>query len=61
MAFENKPVIFTDEASFEAIVDTTCERLNEKHIQYTMRRIREMSAVLAGIEKELNDFLSAAR
>jgi len=60
MALENKPVIITEETSFEAVVDTAFERVNEKHIQYSIRRIREMNEVLAGIEKELNDFLSAA-
>jgi DNA-directed RNA polymerase subunit K/omega len=61
MAFENKPIIITEETSFEAVVDTAFERVNEKHIQYSMRRIREMNEVLAGIEKELNDFLSEAQ
>ena len=61
MAFENKPVIITEETSFEAVVDTAFERINEKHIQYSIRRIREMNEVLAGIEKELNDFLSTAQ
>jgi len=60
MAFENKPVTFTEEASFEAVLDTACEKLNEKYIQYSLRRIREMLEVLAGMEKELNDFLGAA-
>ena len=61
MALENKPVIITEETSFEAVVDTAFERVNEKHIQYSIRRIREMNEVLAGIEKELNDFLSVAQ
>jgi hypothetical protein len=60
MTFENKPFILTEETSFETVLDTACERLNEKHIQYSLRRIREMAEVLAGFEKELNDFLSAA-
>jgi len=60
MAFENKPVIYTEETSFEAVVDTAFEKVNEKHIQFSMRRIREMDEELAVIEKELNDFLSTA-
>jgi len=60
MAFENNPLVFTEETSFAAVLDSACERLNEKHIQYSLRRIREMIGVLAGIEKELNDFLSVA-
>jgi hypothetical protein len=61
MAFENKPVIYTEETSFEAVVDTAFEKVSEKHMQFSMRRIREMDEELAGIEKELNDFLSAAQ
>jgi hypothetical protein len=61
MTFENMPFILTEETSFEEVVDSACERLNEKHIQYSLRRIREMSEILAGFEKELNGFLSAAR
>jgi len=61
MAFENKPFILTEETSFEAVLDTACDRLNEKHIQYSLRRIRELDEVLAGFEKELNDFLSAVQ
>ena len=59
MTYENKPFILTEETSFESVLDTAIERLNEKHIQYSLRRIREMDVVLAGFEKELNDFLSA--
>jgi adenine-specific DNA methylase len=60
MTFENKPVILTEEATFETVLDTACERLNEKHIQYSLRRIKKLDEVLAGFEKELDDFLSAA-
>ena len=56
--FEKKLAILTGEASFETILDTTCERLNEKHILFSIRRIREMNEELAGLEKELNDFLA---
>jgi len=59
MTFENRPFVLTEETSFDAVLDTALERVNEKHIQYSLRRIREMSEVLAGFEKELNDFLSA--
>jgi len=61
MTFENRPFVLTEETSFDAVLDTALERVNEKHIQYSLRRIREMSEVLAGFEKELNDFLSADR
>ena len=44
--------------SFETVLDTTCERLLEKHIQYSIRRLGEMDEELARLEKELDDFLS---
>ena len=43
--------------SFDTMLDSTFERLREKHIKYSIRRIEEMVAELAGIEKELDDFL----
>ena len=57
MTFEKKPVILTEKPSFEAVLDTTCERLEEKHLQYSIRRIREMNKELASLEKELDEFL----
>jgi hypothetical protein len=61
MTFEQKPVILAEEQSFETVLDSTCERLQEKYIQYSLRRIREMDDILAGLEKELDDFLSRSR
>ena len=57
--FEQKPVIFTEEPSFETVLGSTCERLNEKHIMFSIRRIREMYEELAHLEKELDEFLIA--
>jgi len=57
MAFEKNPVILTENPSFEAVLEETCERLEEKHIQYSIRRIREMGKELAALEKDLNEFL----
>ena len=58
MNFDKKPVILTEKHSFESLLDTTCERLEEKHIQYSIRRIREMDVELATLEKELDEFLA---
>ena len=44
--------------SFETMLDSTCERLREKHIRYSIRRIEEMDQELAALEKELDTFLS---
>jgi hypothetical protein len=46
------------EHSFETMLDTTCERLREKHIRYSIRRIEKMTEELTALEKELDDFLS---
>ena len=57
--YEKKPVILSGAASFETVLDTTCERLQEKHILYSVRRLREMEEELAVLEKELDDFLNS--
>jgi len=43
--------------SFSEVVDSTCERLMEKQIKYTIRRILEMDERLCLIERELDEFL----
>ena len=43
--------------SFEAVLDATCERLWERHVQYSIRRIREMQEELNSIEKTLDEFM----
>jgi len=43
--------------SFNEVVDSTCERLMEKQIKYTIRRILEMDERLGLIERELDEFL----
>ena len=62
MAYENEPRILTQdfystEASFEVVLDTACERLWEKRIQYSLRRIKEMDDELRRIEEELDEFI----
>ena len=67
MAYEKKPVILKwnfnsgdrdlDEPSFAAVLDTTCERLWERHVQYSLRRIREMDEELANLEKTLDKLI----
>ena len=47
--------------SFETMLDSSFERLSEKHIQLSIRRIEEMIDKLATLEKELDDFLSHKR
>jgi hypothetical protein len=47
--------------SFDTMLDSSFERLSEKHIQLSIRRIEEMVGKLAALEKELDDFLSHKR
>jgi hypothetical protein len=63
MDAEKKPEVLIwerdpKEPSFDTMLDSTCERLLEKHIRYSIRRIEEMEQELAALEKELDDFLS---
>jgi hypothetical protein len=67
MTYEKEPVIlkwntvyqnaYPDELSFENMLDTICERLREKHAEYSIRRIGEMDAELLKVEKELDEFM----
>ena len=73
MAYEKKPEILkgddysrdfdsgdfdSGETSFEVVLDTACERLREKYVQYSIRRIREMDEELMVYEKELDELIS---
>ena len=62
MAHENKSdILIRDfdpaETSFEVVLDMTCDRLREKHVQFNIRRIREMDEELKKLEEELDEFL----
>ena len=65
MALEKKPVILAwdigpKDSSFIVVLDTACERLREKQVQYSIRRIREMDEELGRLEKELDEFLGSS-
>ena len=59
MTFEKRPAIVTEETSFDSVLNSACERLWDKHSQYSIRRIQELSEELDRIEKELDQFLSS--
>jgi hypothetical protein len=44
--------------SFNNIVDETCDKLMDKQIKHSIRRIVEMEERLECLEKELDDFIS---
>jgi hypothetical protein len=43
--------------TFSDLVDETCEKLKERQIKHSIRRIQEMEGRLFNLEKELDDFL----
>ncbi|MDR2730737.1 MAG: hypothetical protein LBB81_07565 [Treponema sp.] len=43
--------------AFSDVVDKACEGLMDRHIKYSIRRIREMEERLCKLERELDDFL----
>jgi hypothetical protein len=46
------------EDSFETLLDQTCDKLQEKQIQYSISALRRMEAALEGMERELDVFLA---
>ena len=67
MAYDNKPVILKWDndpkaleagvSSFEALLDSACDRLWEKQVEISIQRIKEMDGILLDLEKELNEFI----
>ncbi|MDR1046432.1 MAG: hypothetical protein LBL64_01535 [Treponema sp.] len=53
---DEKTVIIED--SFETLLDQTCDKLQEKQIQYSINVLRRMEAELEGMERELDAFLA---
>ena len=53
---ENQNTLYfdADEVSFETVLNSACERLRDTHIQFSIRRIREMDKKLDILEKELD-------
>jgi len=43
--------------SFSDVVDEACDRLWDKQVQYSIRRIHEMEDVLGELERELDQFI----
>ena len=57
MALSEEIAAVSDDYSFCSIVDVTCEKLMERQIRYSIRRIQEMEKHLSDIEQELDDFI----
>jgi NADH:ubiquinone oxidoreductase subunit D len=48
-----KKTAVSDPPSFEAVLDKTCDRLQDTKIRYSIRRIQEMERSLDILEQEL--------
>jgi len=57
MTLGEKPAVVSPIISFADVVDEACERLMERQIKYSIRRIQEMEERLSLLERELDDFL----
>ena len=64
MFYEKNPLVLAwdhdpEESSFATVLDAACERLWQKQLQYSVRRIREMDEKLVKLEKELDKFIGS--
>jgi hypothetical protein len=59
MTYGKKPAVVPGITSFSEVVDEACEKLMDKQISYSIRRIQKMEERLASLERELDDFLLA--
>jgi hypothetical protein len=57
MTADERPSAITDTPSFEAVLDDVFERLRDRQIQYSIRRIGELEEALTGLEADLDRFL----
>jgi hypothetical protein len=57
MTSGKNPAAVFDSPSFEAVLDDTCDRLWDRKVRYSIRRIQELDAVLSALEQELDAML----
>ncbi|MDR3019766.1 MAG: hypothetical protein LBU66_02550 [Treponema sp.] len=57
MTFGEKSTVESGIYTFSDVVDDACEKLMDRQIKYSIRRIQEMEERLCCLEKELDDFL----
>jgi len=49
--------VVSNASSFSDVVNEACEKLMDRQIKYSIRRIQEMDEHLTCLEKELDEFL----
>jgi len=59
MSSGDNPVSISPHATFSEVVDESFERLKDKQVQYSIRKIHEMENTLNALEHELDQFLFA--
>jgi hypothetical protein len=57
MTVNEKPAAAPGVCSFNNMVDETCDKLMDKQIKHSIRRIVEMEERLESLEKELDEFI----
>jgi hypothetical protein len=48
-------LILSRDPSFDQVLDETCERLWDKKVRYSLRRLQELEDILSKMEQELNE------
>jgi hypothetical protein len=54
-------VSLSDKRSFETMLDDVCDRLWDRKVSYSLRRIREMDLALGALERELDEMILRGR
>jgi len=57
MTIDKKSAAVAGSQTFSDVVDKVCEKLMDRQVKYSIRRIQKMEECLADLEKELGDFL----
>jgi hypothetical protein len=50
-----------DQDSFESLLDSTCSRLWERKLRYSLKRIGELTEILDKADRELEELLLCGR
>jgi hypothetical protein len=50
----SEATVLSDKSSFKEVVDETCNRLWDRRVQFSIRRIRELEDMLKTLELELD-------
>jgi hypothetical protein len=61
MMSDEDTVTLPGSPSFETMLDDICDRLWDRKVSYSLRRIQEMDAALAAMERELGELILRER